>query len=105
MGRLFIIFFILLNTSCASYFSTKKITSEGLTLPFIKNTANECYFLDEFMPVPNNMVTGRTGSISLRYYTYHSAFYKDWPESQIVLSFYSTDERCWSLFEEYFVVQ
>ena len=79
--------------------------NNGLVLPFMKNTANECYYLDEFMPVPNSVVSGKSGSLSLRYYTYNSAIYKDWPEQQVILSFYSQDDRCWTLFEEYFVAE
>ncbi|MDD9950623.1 MAG: hypothetical protein OXT67_03565 [Zetaproteobacteria bacterium] len=82
--------------------SGKKITNDRVLLPFLKNSPNECYFLDEFMPAPNNLVTGRSGSLSLRYYTYNLASYKDWPKHQIILSFYSTDLQCWSLFEEYY---
>ena len=78
-------------------------TSDILTLPFIKNSPNECYYLDEFMPTPDNMVTGKTGTLSLRYYTYQKATFKDWSRSKIILSFYSSDDRCWSLFEEYYV--
>lgn len=74
-----------------------------LDIPFLKNSPNECYYLDEFMPVPNNMVTGQTGSLSLRYYTYEQAAFKDWTEAKIILSFYSDDNRCWSLFEEYYI--
>jgi hypothetical protein len=76
---------------------------DELALPFIKNSANECYYLDEFMPTPDSMVTGRTGSLSLRYYTYKLATFKDWQRKKIILSFYSQDERCWSLFEEYYL--
>lgn len=96
---------VLINTvACQMLFSTKKLTDQGVALPFLKNTPNECYYLDDFMPVPNNMVTGKSGSLSLRYYTYNGASYKDWQENQVILSFYSKDGRCWSLFEEYFVV-
>ena len=96
---------VLINTvACQMLFSTKKLTDQGVSLPFLKNTPNECYYLDDFMPVPNNMVTGKSGSLSLRYYTYNGASYKDWQENQVILSFYSKDGRCWSLFEEYFVV-
>ena len=94
-----------LVTSCQSMPYSKKYADEGLVLPFIKNSPNECYYLDEFMPVPNNLVLGKTGSLNIRYYSYNSALYKDWPESQIVLSFYSKDDKCWSLYEEYFVAQ
>jgi hypothetical protein len=72
-------------------------------LPYIKNSPNECYYLDDFMPVPDGMVKGKNGALSLRYYSYKSATYKDWEQKHIILSFYSQDERCWSLFEEYYV--
>ncbi len=90
--------------SCRTLFSPKAITEEGLLLPFLKNTANECYYLDEFMPTPNNLVTGKSGALNLRYYTFNSATYKEWQDKQIILSFYSKDDHCWSLFEEYYVV-
>ncbi len=75
----------------------------GVTLPFIKNTANECYYLDEFMPIPDSLVSGKSGRLRLRYYTYKSARYKDLKNKHIILSFYSSDEKCWSLFEEYYI--
>ncbi len=81
---------------------------EGVTpvkLPYLKNTANECYYLDEFMPVPDNLVTGLSGALKLRYYAFKFANYKDWNEREIVLSFYSRDDKCWSLFEEFYVVK
>ncbi len=84
-------------------FSARVKTVETVKLPFIKNSANECYYLDEFMPLPTGMVTGKSGALSLRYYSYNSANYKDWENKQIVLSFYSDDDRCWSLFEEYYM--
>lgn len=93
------------TTSCQILFSTKKLTDQGVLLPFLKNTPNECYYLDDFMPAPNNMVSGKSGSLNLRYYTYNGASYKDWQDQQIILSFYSKDGRCWSLFEEYYVVE
>lgn len=74
-----------------------------LNLPSLKNSPGECYYLDDFMPVPNNMVTGKSAALNLRYYTYNAATYKDWQDKQILLSFYSQDGHCWSLFEEYYV--
>ena len=74
----------------------------ALDLPFIKNTPAECYYLDEFMPIPDRMIPGKTGSLQLRYYTYNLANYKDWNRKRIILSFYSNDSLCWSLFEEYY---
>ena len=91
--------------SCKTFFAAKKVTKDGVVLPFVKNTPNECYFLDEFMPVPDNMVTGRSGAVNLRYYNYAAAKYKDWPKRRVILSFYSTDKHCWSLFEELYVVE
>ena len=90
--------------ACETVVTTQKFTDDGLQLPYIKNTASECYYLDEFMPVPNSLVTGKSGSMRLRYYTYYAATYKDWPKKHVILSFYSKDGTCWSLFEEYFVV-
>ena len=90
-----------LLASCQTAVSMKP--DQPVILPFIKNNQNECYYLDEFMPVPDNVVSGRSGSVALRYYTYKTANYKDWQAKQIVLSFYSKDDRCWSLFEEYYV--
>ena len=83
--------------------SARLKTVDTVQLPFIKNSANECYFLDEFMPTPDSMVSGKSGPLSLRYYTYKAATYKDWNDKLIVLSFYSSDDSCWSLFEEYYV--
>ncbi len=80
-------------------------TIDPVILPFIKNTANECYYVDEFMPVPDNMVTGKYGALGLRYYNYKHASYKNWQSKQIILSFYSQDGKCWSLFEEYYVTK
>ena len=95
--------FFLFTYSCNTIVSKKTIEDEAVVLPFVKNSANECYFLDEFMPIPDNLVTGRSGSVSLRYYNYSSAKHKDWPPRRVVLSFYSTDNQCWSLFEEFYV--
>ena len=83
--------------------SARVKTADTVSLPFLKNSHEECYYLDEFMPTPNRMVTGQSGALDLRYYSYNAANYKDWEEQQVVLSFYSRDQRCWSLFEEYFV--
>lgn len=89
------------STACTTYFRTQ--TAETVQLPFIKNTPNECYYLDEFMPVPDSLVSGQAGHLKLRYYTYKAASYKEWDNKSIILSFYSKDEKCWSLFEEYYV--
>jgi hypothetical protein len=86
---------------CSIFLSPSR--NADVYIPFIKNSPNECYFLDEFMPVPDGLVKGKTGSLNLRYYTYKSANYKDWQATHIILSFYSQDDRCWSLFEEYLI--
>lgn len=86
---------------CRGFLSPSTGT-DGVMLPFMKNSANECYFLDEFMPVPDGLVSGRTGSMGLRYYTYNVASYKDLRSVHLNLAFYSLDNRCWSLFEEYY---
>jgi len=93
---------VALCTGCAIF--TRVKTVDTVQLPFLKNSAEECYFLDEFMPLPDRMVTGQAGLMGLRYYSYNAANYKDWKDNKIVLAFYSRDDRCWSLFEEYYVV-
>lgn len=72
----------------------------SVELPVLKNSPNECYFLDEFMPTPNRMVTGQSDGVALRYYHYEDAKYKVWQGQDIILGFYSKDSRCWSLYEE-----
>jgi hypothetical protein len=57
------------------------------------------------MPVPDGMVAGKNGSLDLRYYTYKTANYKDWRLKGIMLSFYSRNGHCWSLFEEYYLAE
>ena len=91
----------LLSHACGTIVPASQRTS--VDLPFIKNTADECYYLDEFMPVPDGLVNGRSRSLNLRYYTYRAANYKDWESRHVILSFYSQDNKCWSLFEEYYV--
>lgn len=81
----------------------KLADQDSLILPFLKNSPSECYFLDEFMPIPSSIVHGKTAGLGLRYYTYKAAYYKDWPERQVILSFYSKDQKCWTLFEEYYL--
>jgi hypothetical protein len=73
-----------------------------VSLPFMRlESGGECYFIDDFMPTPDTIVYGKTSGLYLRYYTYWNARYKYWSEVGIMLSFYSRDSRCWSLFEEY----
>lgn len=74
----------------------------AINLPFLRlEQAGECYYIDDFLPTPDSLVTGKSGGLYLRYYTYWNAKYKFWSEVGIMLSFYSRDSRCWSLFEEY----
>jgi hypothetical protein len=49
------------------------------------------------------MVSGRSGATKLRYYVYRLAKYKEYQHNQVVLAFYSSDDRCWSLYEERYV--
>lgn len=73
-----------------------------LNLPFMRlEQAGECYFIDDFLPTPDSLVTGKTTGLYLRYYTFWNARYKYWSDVGVMLSFYSKDSRCWSLFEEY----
>ncbi len=89
-------------TSCRTFMFSGDLAAESVRLPYLKNSGNECYFLDEFMPTPDGMVSGRSGAMNLRYYSYKAATYKDWKGVQINLAFYSSDMRCWSLFEEFY---
>jgi hypothetical protein len=63
--------------------------------------AGECYFIDDFLPTPDSLVSGKTSNLFLRYYTYWNARYKYWSDVGVMLAFYSRDMRCWALFEEY----
>lgn len=87
---------------CASVVPEKrKDFGSPVALPFMRMEANECYFIDDFLPTPDLMVTGKSNGVYLRYYTYEAAIYKVWDKERIMLAFYSRDNRCWSLFEEY----
>ena len=77
--------------------------ASATNLPFLKNSPNECYYLDEFMPLADSMVSGKNGSLDLRYYSYRTANYKEWRLKEIMLAFYSKNGQCWSLFEEFYV--
>lgn len=71
-------------------------------IPDLKNSEEECYFIDDFLPTPSQMVTGKNkDGLDLRYYTYDTANYKTWKDKKILLSFHSTSNpKCWALFEE-----
>lgn len=104
IGTALILSWNLILQSCKTVGVSAKVkTAETVQIPFMKNSANECYYLDDFMPLPETMVTGRYGALRLRYYTFKAANYKKWRDHQVVLSFYSLDDNCWSLFEEYYV--
>lgn len=89
--------------SCQTAVSTDG--AKGVHLPFLKNSPNECYFLDDFMPVPDGLVAGKNGTLDVRYYTYKIANYKSWRLKSVMLAFYSTNGRCWSLYEEYYIAE
>jgi hypothetical protein len=89
------------STACKTMVSTGGV--DPTFLPFLRNSPNECYYLDDFMPVPDGLVTGKSGNLDLRYYSYKTANYKEWNTKAIMLSFYSRNGRCWSLFEEYYI--
>jgi hypothetical protein len=91
----------LLAAACSTLPEARKDLGFPVELPFMRMEPAECYFLDDFLPTPDSMVTGRSGGLHLRYYTYNSAIYKFWNEEKVMLAFYSKDEVCWSLFEEY----
>ncbi len=91
----------LLSVGCSTIPESRKDLGFPVDLPFMRMEPAECYYVDDFLPTPDNMVTGRSGGLFLRYYTYNSAIYKFWKEEKVMLAFYSRDQRCWSLFEEY----
>ena len=93
--------FSLAPLSCKTMVATGAV--DPTYLPFLRNSPNECYYLDDFMPVPDGLVTGKSGNLDLRYYSYKTANYKEWTTKAIMLSFYSKNGRCWSLFEEYYI--
>ncbi|MBM3383040.1 MAG: hypothetical protein FJY29_11435 [Betaproteobacteria bacterium] len=92
---------LVLLGGCASMPERRKELSHPVTLPFMRMEPGECYYLDDFMPTPDSMVSGKSSGLYLRYYTFSSAVYKVWERERVMLAFYSRDNRCWSLFEEY----
>lgn len=97
--------FGILASSPACQSVVKLETRIPTQVPYIKNSSNECYYLDEFMPVPDSMVSGESGALKLRYYTFAYANYKEWNNREVILSFYSRDDKCWSLFEEFYLIR
>lgn len=91
----------LIFAGCATMPEKRKDLGVSVILPFMRMDAGECYYLDDFMPTPDNMVAGKSSGLYLRYYTFRSATYKTWESERVMLAFYSRDNRCWSLFEEY----
>lgn len=91
----------LCTTSCATLPEKRKDLGVSVILPFMRMDGAECYYLDDFMPTPDNMVLGKSSGLHLRYYTFRSATYKTFESERVMLAFYSRDNRCWSLFEEY----
>jgi hypothetical protein len=89
-------------SGCKTIFPAPNLAAQPVNVPYLKNSSNECYFLDDFMPTPDGLVSGRNGAMSVRYYAYKTASYKEWKAVQINLAFYSSDQRCWSLFEEFY---
>lgn len=98
---LFLLLAVVSATGCMSLPERRKDFGFAVILPFMRMDGTECYYLDDFMPTPDNMVVGKSSGLHLRYYTYRSATYKTWESERIMLAFYSRDSRCWSLFEEY----
>jgi hypothetical protein len=99
------IIFIFLS-SCMTVPPARTPSAAPVVLPFMRlEQGGECYFIDDFMPTPDSLVLGKATGLSLRYYTYWNAQYKYWSEVGVMLSFYSRDNRCWSLFEEYILPQ
>jgi hypothetical protein len=98
----YIFVFIAFLSGCATTPDKRPGPGGPVILPFLRlEQAGECYFIDDFLPVPDSMVTGKNAGLYLRYYTYWDAKYKVWSDKGIMLSFYSRDNRCWALFEEY----
>lgn len=91
----------LIFTSCVGVPERRKELGFPVVLPFMRMESGECYYLDDFMPTPDNLVSGKSSGLYLRYYTFRSATYKAWEQERVMLAFYSRDNRCWSLFEEY----
>jgi hypothetical protein len=56
-----------LASGCAIVPEKRKDFGITVTLPFMRMEAGECYFIDDFMPTPDNMVSGRSGGLWLRY--------------------------------------
>lgn len=103
---IYITIFSILLSGCVAPTVVRGPPPAPVNLPFLRlEQAGECYFIDDFLPTPDSLVSGKYSNLFLRYYTYWNARYKYWSEVGIMLSFYSRDMRCWSLFEEYALPQ
>lgn len=92
---------LVLSTGCASVAVVEAPTAPPVMLPYLRLDTTECYFIDDFLPTPDSLVTGRVGGLFTRYYSYGLATYKEWDAHKVMLSFFSKDNRCWALFEEF----
>lgn len=101
LAQLMFVWFAASLVACASVPEKRKDAGFAVTLPFMRMDGGECYYLDDFMPTPDNLVSGKSSGLFLRYYTFRLATYKTWEQERVMLAFYSRDNRCWSLFEEY----
>ena len=96
---LFLIAFLFLS-GC---FSTKnsEFVVATVAIPTLQLAdTGECYYLDDFMPTPESLIEGKSGGLYTRHYSYKGASFKEYARVNMVLSFYSSDKRCWSLFRE-----
>lgn len=99
---IFFTLFSLLLSGCSTPAVVRGPPITPVNLPFLRlEQAGECYFIDDFLPTPDSLVSGKTSNLFLRYYTYWNARYKYWSDVGVMLAFYSRDMRCWALFEEY----
>lgn len=90
---------LLIFTSCMSMRQNELRTAVDLS--FLQTCdMRECYYLDDFMPTPDSLTAGKSGGLYTRHYNYTKAVYHDNLEGHIILSFYSPDKSCWTLFRE-----
>jgi hypothetical protein len=81
--------------------NTSVVIKFPVVIPFMELAdSGECYYIDDFLPIPIALVEGKSGGLYIRHYSYSSAIYKNNKEVNIMLSFYSQDKRCCALYEE-----
>ena len=68
----YIVIISLLGFSCASQDLDNPISD--IPVPYLKNSPGECYYLDEFMPIPEALVAGKKGRLYLRSSSYDNNF-------------------------------